>query len=71
LSKAFEVCGIDRKTLHKLKAEVIALQSRDGRPLAILPMPALTSEERARVLNVSNEPSFADRPIARIVPALA
>ena len=35
------------------------------------PAHALTPEERARVLRVATEPRFADRPPARIVPALA
>ena len=73
LSKACEVCGIDRQTLYRWKADAIALQSGDRRPMAIRPTPAhaLTPEERARVLSVANEPRFADRPPARIVPALA
>ena len=73
LSKACEVCGIDRRTLHRWKADVQALQSGDRRPMVIRPTPAhaLTAEERARVLSVANEPRFADRPPARIVPALA
>jgi len=73
ISKACEVCGIDRRTLHRWKADALALQSGDRRPMAIRPTPAhaLTPEERARVLSVANEPRFADRPPARIVPALA
>jgi transposase InsO family protein len=35
------------------------------------PAHALTPEERARAPSVANEPRFADRPPARIVPALA
>ena len=72
LSKACEVCGIDRRTLHRWKADAIALQSGDRRPMAIRPTPAhaLAPEERARVLSVANEPRFADRPPARIVSAL-
>jgi len=40
LSKACEVCGIDRRTLHRWKADALALQSGDRRPLAIRPTPA-------------------------------
>jgi len=73
ISKASEVCGIDRRPLHRWKADVQALQSGDRRPMAIRPTPAhaLTPEERARVLSVANEPRFADKLPARIVPALA
>ena len=73
ISKACEVCGIDRRTLHRWKADVQALQSGDRKPMAIRPNPAhaLTPEERARVLSVANEPRFADSPPARIVSALA
>jgi len=73
LSKACEVYGIDRRTLHRWKVDAKALQSGDRRPMVIRPTPAhaLTPEERARVLRVANEPRFADRPPARIVPALA
>ena len=67
LSKACEVCGIDRRTLHRWKADALALQSGDRRPMAIRPKPAhaLTLEERARVLSVANEPRFTDRPPIR------
>jgi hypothetical protein len=70
LSKACEVYGIDRRTLHRWKVDAKALQSGDRRPMVIRPTPAhaLTPEERARVLRVANEPRFADRPPARIVP---
>jgi putative transposase len=45
----------------------------DQRPDAIRPAPshALTEEERARIVEVANEPRFAETPTARIVPALA
>ena len=33
LSKACEVCGIDRRTLHRWKADAIAPQSGDRRPM--------------------------------------
>jgi len=40
LSKACGVCGIDRRTLHRWKADALALQSGDRRPMAIRPTPA-------------------------------
>ena len=45
----------------------------DRRPGAIRPAPshALTEEERARIVEVANEPRFAETPPARIVPVLA
>jgi transposase InsO family protein len=72
LSQACEVAGIDLRTLQRWKAQD-GLAKGDGRPDAIRPMPAhaLTSQERAAVLAVANEPRFADMPPARIVPTLA
>ena len=35
LSKACEVCGIDRRTLHRWKVDAKALQSGDRRPMVI------------------------------------
>jgi transposase InsO family protein len=45
----------------------------DRRPDAIRPAlsHALTEEERARIIEVANEPRFAETPPARIVPVLA
>ena len=45
----------------------------DRRPGADRPTPthALTEAERARMIEVANQPRFADTPPARIVPALA
>ena len=49
------------------------LEAGDRRPTAERPAPphALTAEERARILEVANEPRFAEVPPARIVPMLA
>ena len=72
LHQACEVVGITARTLQRWKAHQ-GLQSGDGRPTAVRPMPAhaLTEAERAQVLSVANEPRFADMPPARIVPTLA
>ena len=72
LDKACEVAGIDVRTLQRWKAGA-GLRAGDGRPAAVRPTPAhaLSPQERQRLLEVANEPRFADMPPARIVPALA
>jgi transposase InsO family protein len=72
LHEACEVVGITARTLQRWKAHQ-GLESGDGRPDAVRPVPAhaLTESERAQVLSVANEPRFADMPPARIVPTLA
>jgi transposase InsO family protein len=72
LRLACETAGIDVRTLQRWKAQN-GLVTGDGRPAAVRPAPAhaLSSDERARVLRVANEPRFADVPPARIVPMLA
>ena len=72
LRLACEVAGIDVRTLQRWKAHQ-GLVSGDGRPDAVRPTPAhaLTPVEREQILQVANEPRFADMPPARIVPALA
>jgi transposase InsO family protein len=73
LSNACEVCGIDLPTLHRWKADALASPVRRSQAHgdSADACAALTPEERARVLSVANEPRFADRPPARILPALA
>ena len=72
LEQACTVAGIDVRTLQRWKAQD-GLQTGDRRPEATHPTPshALTGQERAAVLQVANEPRFADMPPARIVPMLA
>jgi len=72
LQQACEVAGIDVRTLQRWKANQ-GLVSGDGRPGAVRPTPAhaLTPAEREQILQVANEPRFADMPPARIVPMLA
>lgn len=72
LHLACEIVGIDARTLQRWKADE-GLVRGDGRPQAVRPVPshALSEAERARVLQVVNEPRFAAVPPARIVPMLA
>lgn len=72
LNAACEVAGISARTLQRWSA-CDGLQSGDGRPQAQRPRPAhaLSPQERQRVLELVNEPRFADMPPARIVPMLA
>jgi transposase InsO family protein len=72
LHLACEIVGIVVRTLQRWKADA-GLICGDGRPQAVRPTPchALSQAERERVLQVANEPRFADVPPARIVPMLA
>ena len=60
------------RTLQRWKAGD-GLQQGDRRPDAARPVPshALSEAERARIVEVANEPRFAETPPARIVPVLA
>jgi putative transposase len=72
LRLACDLAGIDRRTLQRWKARD-GLCEGDGRPGAIRPLPshALSQAERTQLLDVANEPRFAEVPPARIVPMLA
>jgi putative transposase len=72
LGPACAVAGIDARTLQRWKAGD-GLSHGDHRMDAVRPMPshALSEAERARIIEVVNEPRFADTPPARIVPTLA
>jgi putative transposase len=72
LRLACDVAGIDARTLQRWKADE-GLKAGDGRPQAHRPAcaHALSVSERARLLEVANEPRFAAVPPARIVPMLA
>jgi transposase InsO family protein len=71
LKGACELAGIDVRTLQRWKRE--GLEHGDRRPGAPRPMPAhaLSADERARIVQIANEPRFAELPPARIVPMLA
>ena len=69
---ASALAGIDPRTLQRWRQND-GLTRGDRRPNATRPAPshALTEEERARIVEVANEPRFAETPPARIVPMLA
>jgi putative transposase len=66
------LAGVDPRTIQRWRKND-GLTHGDRRPDAIRPAPshALTEEERARIVEVANEPRFAETPPARIVPVLA
>ena len=72
LALACRTAGIDLRTLQRWKAQA-GLVDGDGRPRCVHPTPvhALSEVERAQLLDVANEPRFANVPPARIVPMLA
>jgi putative transposase len=72
LAPACALAGIDARTLRRWKAGDGLIQG-DRRPDADRPIPshALSEAERARIIEVANQPRFADTPPARMVPALA
>jgi transposase InsO family protein len=72
LSRACKVAGVDPRTLQRWQNGE-GLQSGDGRPRAVRPVSAhaLSEVERMRIVQVANEPRFAELPPARIVPMLA
>ena len=72
LRLACQSAGIDLRTLQRWRASE-GLASGDGRPQAVRPTPShtLNEDERARLLQVANEPRFSAVPPARIVPMLA
>jgi putative transposase len=69
---ACAVAGLDPRTFQRWRKND-GLARGDRRPGAIRPAlsHALTAEERARIVEVANEPRFAETPPARIVPMLA
>ena len=72
LAPACALAGIHARTLQRWKIGNGAVCA-DRRPDADrrTPSHALSEAERARIIEVSNQPRFADAPPARIVPALA
>ena len=69
---ACALAELDPRTIQRWRKND-GLTRGDRRPDAIRPAPshALTEEERARIVEVANEPRFAETPPARIVPMLA
>jgi len=72
LACACALAGIDPRTVQRWQTGD-SLARGDRRPAADRPTSshALTAAERARIIEVANEPRFAETPPARIVPALA
>jgi putative transposase len=72
LKQACQVAGIDTRTLQRLKTRD-GLQCGDGRPGDTRPCAshALSAQEREQIVQIANEPRFAELPPARIVPMLA
>jgi putative transposase len=71
LKPACRLAGIDVRTFQRWDDE--GLQCGDRRPQAVRCTPghALSEQERERILQIANEPRFAEVPPARIVPMLA
>jgi len=67
-----EVIGVDPRTLRRWSTAE-ALTYGDRRPLADRPTPAsrLSEAEREAILEVANQPEYAELPPTRIVPMLA
>ncbi len=72
LDRTCEIAGVDVRSLQRRKAGQV-LELGDGQPLAVrsIPAHALTQVEREMNVQVANDPRFADKPPASIVPALA
>jgi putative transposase len=66
------LAGVDPRTIQRWRKND-GLTRGDQRPDAIRSAPshALTEEERKRIVEVANEPRFAETPPARVVPVLA
>jgi putative transposase len=71
LKAACELAGIDVRTLQRWQRA--GLQHGDRRPHALrrTPAHALSAQEREQILQIANQPRFAELPPARIVPMLA
>ena len=72
LRRACVEAGITLRTLQHWKGGC-GLERGDRRPQAVRPVPAhaLSEAERERILQIANEPRFAELPPERIVPMLA
>jgi len=72
LAPACHLAGIDLRTFQRWRAGEGEVKT-DRRPEAVRPKPAhaLSEAERARIIELANQPRFASTPPARIVPALA
>jgi putative transposase len=71
LRPACALAGIDVRTLQRWKAGIPTQGDRRADVDRPVPSHALTEGEKARIIELANEPRFADTPPARIVPTLA
>jgi len=72
LAPACNLAGIDPRTFQRWRDGDGQVRA-DRRPEAVRPRPAhaLSEAERARLIELANQPRFASTPPARIVPTLA
>lgn len=72
LAPACSLAGIDLRSFQRWRDDNGQVRA-DRRPEATRPQPAhaLSEVERARMVELANQPRFASTPPARIVPALA
>ena len=72
LSEACALAGIDPRTVQRWRAAK-GLEVGDRRQTAARPAPRnrLSDEERAQILEIANQPEYAEVPPTRIVPTLA
>jgi putative transposase len=68
LAPACALAGIAARTLQRWKIDGLTRGPDADRPA---PSHALSEAERARIIEVANEPRFAATPPARVIPALA
>jgi len=72
LACACELAGIDPRTLQRWQAgDGLSQGDRRAEIVRARPSHALTEAERARIIEVVNQPRFAETPPARIVAILA
>ena len=72
LACACELAGIDPRTLQRWQAgDGLSQGDRRSEIVRATPSHALTEAERARIIEVVNQPRFAETPPARIVAILA
>ena len=72
LCAACELAGIHPRTVQRWRATE-GLKVGDRRQMATRPTPRnkLSDKERAQILEIANQPEFAEVPPTRIVPTLA
>jgi putative transposase len=70
LKPSCAIVGIDVRTFQRWKAHGIGPDRRPG-SLHLRPAHALSSEEKQAIVEICNQPRFADLPPGQIVPILA